>query len=119
MQEYRLSRWPVLPTDYDRTVYRKLLHGMSHQFVTEKQLANMGGLPRGQLQPFLSYLKRQGVLQERSSLFEIEQSDSLPLRLHLRAWSDRLRRRAQSNAWVMVTVGAVIGVGIGAIASWL
>lgn len=65
MKEYKLSGWPELPTNYQRTAYQRMLHQMSQGFVPLAQLARASGLDRDSVRQFLGQLNTRGVLVER------------------------------------------------------
>ena len=62
MKSYKLIGWPDLPAPLMRTPYQRMLHQMSHQFVTISALAACSGLSRPAVMQFLEYLLGVGML---------------------------------------------------------
>ena len=67
MKEFKLSAWPELPSQYHRTMYRRMLSDMSHRFVTAQQLATTTGASKVEVRDFLQMLEERGILRERES----------------------------------------------------
>src|SRR5262245_35105432 len=65
MKHYKLSGWPELPRQYQRTPYRRILSDMSQRFMTLAQLRQTSGLNSQRVSAFLSELSGHGVLIER------------------------------------------------------
>jgi len=64
MKRYRLASWPELPAAYHRTAYRRMLHQMSHQPVSLRQLVRASGLQVRAVRGFLDTLSQQDLLIE-------------------------------------------------------
>jgi hypothetical protein len=67
MKEYRLSGWPELPTDYDRTIYRRMASDLSHRFMTVTALIQSSGASKLEVRAFLQALDDSGLLETRES----------------------------------------------------
>ena len=65
MKEFKLSAWPELLPEHNRTAYRRMLSDMSHRYVGVHQLIECSGLHRSEVRQFLELLDANGVLQER------------------------------------------------------
>jgi hypothetical protein len=72
MKSYKLIGWPDLPAPLMRTPYQRMLHQMSHQFVTISALAACSGLSRPAVMQFLEYLLGVGMLKAKEEGGELE-----------------------------------------------
>ena len=68
MKEYRLTGWPDLHSNFERTPYRRMLCDMSQRFVSTQRLATVSGLGRGEVARFLSLLSERGLLVTRDAV---------------------------------------------------
>lgn len=94
MKSYKLIGWPDLPTPLKRTPYQRMLHQMSHQFVSIPALTECSGLSRPAVMQFLEYLLTAGLLKAR----EDQEGDDTPATPG--HWYQRLGlfRRSQAGA---------------------
>lgn len=67
MKEFKLSAWPELPSQYHRTMYRRMLSDMSHRYVSMTQLVAASGASKMEVRDFLQMLDGRGLLRERES----------------------------------------------------
>ena len=67
MKEFKLSSWPELPSQYHRTMYRRMLSDMSHRYVTLQQLVAASGASKLEVRDFLEMLEGRGLLRARES----------------------------------------------------
>jgi hypothetical protein len=77
MKEFKLSAWPELLPEHNRTAYRRMLSDMSHRYVGMHQLTECSGLHRSEVRQFLEVLDASGVLQERDRAANDSLFDSL------------------------------------------
>jgi hypothetical protein len=85
MKEYRLTAWPDLGPQHQRTAYRRMLSDMSQRHLSVAELCARSGLSRSTVAGFLEQLDARGLLLSR---------DAVPLRwpISLRPLRDWVRR---------------------------
>jgi len=87
MKEYRLSAWPDLGPQHQRTAYRRMLSDMSQRHMSVAELCSRSGLPRSAVLGFLGLLATRGLLVSREA-----SRMNWPLSLRpLREWVRRAR----------------------------
>lgn len=67
MKEYRLSAWPDLGPQYQRTAYRRMLSDMSQRHVSVAELCARSSLSRPAVVGFLDSLATRGLLVSREA----------------------------------------------------
>lgn len=67
MKEYRLSAWPDLGPQHQRTAYRRMLSDMSQRHMSVGELCARSGLPKSAVHAFLDGLSTRGLLVARDA----------------------------------------------------
>lgn len=67
MKEYRLSAWPDLGPQHQRTAYRRMLSDMSQRHMSVAELCARSGLSRSAVTGFLEQLGARGLLLTRDA----------------------------------------------------
>lgn len=67
MKEYRLSAWPDLGPQHQRTAYRRMLSDMSQRYMRVAELCARSGLSRSAVVAFLDQLAGRGLLLTRDA----------------------------------------------------
>ena len=67
MKEYRLSAWPDLGPQHQRTAYRRRLSDMSQRYMRVAELCARSGLSRSAVVSFLDQLAGRGLLLTREA----------------------------------------------------
>lgn len=67
MKEYRLSAWPDLGPQHQRTAYRRMLSDMSQRHMSVAELCARSGLSRSAVTGFLEQLAARGLLLTRDA----------------------------------------------------
>jgi len=89
MKEYKLLSWPEHSSEFQRTVYRRVLTEMSSRFMSVAQLAEASGLKKNEVRHFVEKLDDRGLVEDRDATAPDSFFDSIsPL-----GW---LRRRSRA-----------------------
>jgi DNA-binding IclR family transcriptional regulator len=67
MKEYRLSAWPDLGPQHQRTAYRRMLSDMSQRHMSVAELCARSGLSRSAVVGFIDQLAARGLLLSRDA----------------------------------------------------
>lgn len=67
MKEYRLSAWPDLGPQHQRTAYRRMLSDMSQRHMSVAELCARSGLSRAVVTGFLDQLAARGLVITRDA----------------------------------------------------
>lgn len=67
MKEYRLSAWPDLGPQHQRTAYRRMLSDMSQRHMSVAELCARSGLSKAAVVGFLEQLSARGLLLTRDA----------------------------------------------------
>ncbi len=67
MKEYRLSAWPDLGPQHQRTAYRRMLSDMSQRHMSVAELCARSGLSKAAVLGFLDGLSTRGLLISREA----------------------------------------------------
>ena len=94
MKEYRLSAWPDLGSQHQRTAYRRMLSDMSQRYMSVAELCARSGLAKSAVVGFLDQLTARGLLLTRDAV-----RSHWPISLRpLREWVRRTRVLSPRNA---------------------
>lgn len=85
MKEYRLTAWPDLGPQHQRTAYRRMLSDMSQRHMSVADLCARSGLSRSAVVGFLEQLTSRGLLLTRDAA-------RLPWAISLRPLREWMRR---------------------------
>lgn len=85
MKEYRLTAWPDLGPQHQRTAYRRMLSDMSQRYMRVAELCARSGLSKPAVVAFLDQLADRGQLLTRDAA-------RLPWPISLRPLREWVRR---------------------------
>lgn len=87
MNEYKLTAWPDLPTEFRKTAFRRMVSELSQRHVTESHLQKCSGLGAQEVSGLLTYLATADMLDVRTA--EPEKPKRWGMGGLFQAWSGR------------------------------
>jgi hypothetical protein len=74
MKQYKLTAWPDLPSQFQKTTMRRVVSELSQRFVSVRDLARSSGASVRDVEELVAKLEKDGMLMTRALPQSVSQS---------------------------------------------
>ena len=74
MKQYKLTAWPELPPQFQKTTMRRVVSELSQRFVSVRDLARSSGASARDVEELIAKLEKDGMLMTRAMPQSVSQS---------------------------------------------